>query len=365
MKRNKKGFTLGEVLICIAIIGVIMALSVNAIKIVRQSYTSLTYFAFKNLQDAVGVLYSGVQLLSEDNTNHLEKAVTNCRRDDYVTISVLKSDSQIDGIACSQRAVEEENADSNDGLFCRNLAAASNTSGDINCSTFATVGYQDREVTVGDSETSTTYQEPYISAYDYDSPNFITANGQRFYISNWTYNSDYVSDTYGFRLVAIDLNSKSDPNVMQQTEEGAPLPDIVTFMVLDNGEVFPLGVAADNLTEDGRVFRYLNAKIKGYYYNYYEGRDENVIPSECTVKDGDNEIKTCNYAVVYVQNDEGTSFFSYREAYCSRRSDTELAYPNYCAGIPLSEYCPPNISENSFDLCLPYIVKPLFRYNFR
>ena len=39
MKNNKKGFTLGEVLVCVAIIGVIMAISVQSIKIVKSSYT--------------------------------------------------------------------------------------------------------------------------------------------------------------------------------------------------------------------------------------------------------------------------------------------------------------------------------------
>ncbi len=59
MKNKKIAFTLSELLVCMTIIGVIMALSANTIKIVKASYTSLSYFAFKNLQDAVGTLYSG------------------------------------------------------------------------------------------------------------------------------------------------------------------------------------------------------------------------------------------------------------------------------------------------------------------
>ena len=62
MKINKKGFTLGEVLVCIMIIGIIMALSMQSIKMVKSSYTSLTYFALKNVQDLVGEIYSGETL---------------------------------------------------------------------------------------------------------------------------------------------------------------------------------------------------------------------------------------------------------------------------------------------------------------
>ena len=38
MNKFKKGFTLSEVLVCIVIIGVIMAMSVQTIKIVKTSY---------------------------------------------------------------------------------------------------------------------------------------------------------------------------------------------------------------------------------------------------------------------------------------------------------------------------------------
>ena len=49
MKKYKFGFTLSEVLIAMAVIGVVLALSVNAIKTARASYTALAYFAHKNI----------------------------------------------------------------------------------------------------------------------------------------------------------------------------------------------------------------------------------------------------------------------------------------------------------------------------
>ena len=45
----------------------------------------------------------------------------------------------------------------------------------------------------------------------------------------------------------MDLNGKGGPN---KTYDGSGVPsDIVSFLVLDNGDVYPLGLAADNLVD--------------------------------------------------------------------------------------------------------------------
>ena len=67
MMKYKKGFTLSEIMMAMTIIGVIMAISINAINNVRVSYTSLTYFAHKNIVNMIGVLYSGA-MTSSDTT---------------------------------------------------------------------------------------------------------------------------------------------------------------------------------------------------------------------------------------------------------------------------------------------------------
>jgi len=379
MIRNKKGFTLGEVLVCIMIIGIIMALAVNSIRIVRSSYTSLTYFAFNNIQSMIGVLYSGgtvgTKVTRDNNTkqiikvdevftdslmdkdgNRLPSMVAQCRRPDGMVIQVLKSDREYEnniGIPnCSDRVNSNKEARN---LFCNSMVSIANTSGKTDCDNLSTPEYD---------------IEPYISDLDYNNPNFITTNGQRFYISKWTFNEN-VSTTYGYRLVAIDLNGKSGPN-KSDAESSVQPQDIVTFLVLDNGEVFPLGVAADNKIVGERRIQYLNSKVKGYYYSDDPQRTES-IPQECTLKTKDGSMRVCNYAVVYLHNDKYTeegsdkkvSFFSYREAYCNAIGDKYNAYENYCTGINPSEFCPPSTNDKTFDLCLPYNVKPLFRFNFR
>ncbi len=351
MKNKKFGFTLSEVLVSIVIIGVIMAISVNSIKIVKASYTSLAYFAFNNVQNMVGVLNSGDSpygKLKDTDDTELPSMIAQCRNSRGQIIQILKSDSEYEGYGiknCSSRASD---SGEQKNLFCKSLVSISNTAGKTNCENLASVEMNGTE--------------PVISNLDYDNPNFITTNGQRFYISEWTMNPN-VSNDYGFRLIAVDLNATSRPNKMDHDGTGTP-PDIVTFMVLDNGEVLPLGVAADNINlPSGRVIMYLNSKVKGYYYTYKEDRTENVAP-ECTKVIGGVAQRTCNYAIVPLQNDQGTSFFSYREAYCKATGDSSIAYENYCRDIQPSDLCPPSNSEHVFDLCRTTNVKPMFRYNF-
>lgn len=351
MRSNKLGFTLSEVLVSIVIIGVIMAISVNAIKVVKASYTSLAYFAFNNVKNMVGILNSGESHygeLKDINNKNLPSMITQCKNSKDQIIQVLKSDneSKVEGIPnCSSRATEA----AKENLFCKGLVAISNTSGKINCDNLSSVEMKGTE--------------PVISSIDYDNPNFITTNGQRFYISEWMRDLN-VSNDYGFRLIAVDLNGTSRPNRIEVNNTGTP-PDIVTFMVLDNGEVLPLGVAADNINmPSGRVIMYLNSKVKGYYYTYNENRTENVAP-ECTKKIKGVTKQTCNYAIVPLKNAKGTSFFSYRQAYCLASGDREIIYENYCKDIPPSELCPPSTDSHVFDLCTPTNVKPMFRYNFR
>lgn len=354
MKNNKKGFTLGEVLVCVAIIGVIMAISVQSIKIVKSSYTSLAYFSFNTIKLMTAELYAGDLpngKLKDADGNTLPSAITKCKRSDGTIVNAIKPDNEPAQNSeipfCSQLG---QQGGSQTNVFCNSLVAMSNTVGETNCDNFAS------------SAMNNSTQEPYIADYDYDNPNFIATNGQRYYITGWAFNSD-VSPEFGYRLIGVDLNGKSAPN-MTDTESTSRPPDIVTFMVMDNGEVYPLGVAADNLLQaDNRIVMYLNSKAKGYYYSYYPDRTEG-IPQECFLQTKDGVKQTCNYAVVYLQNDEGTSFFSYREAYCKALGGKSSSYENYCLGITPSELCPPSSNDKRFDLCQVENVKPMFRYNF-
>lgn len=360
MKKNKLGFTLGEILVAITVIGVIMALSVNSIKIVKASYTSLAYFAHKNVVNMVGVLNAGDSTeanIKDNDGNTLPSMIAQCRNSNGAIVQVLKSDKEYENDLgtpeCSQR-VNSTQATKN--LFCKSMVSIANTAGTTRCDSLF-------QTNLSTNNTSTSaFEEPYISDLDYNSPTFIATNGQRYYLSEWTYNSN-ISETYGYRLIAIDLNGTSRPNITDK-DSLTPPPDIVTFMVMDNGEVYPLGVAATNIElNNGRTVQYINSKVKGYYYTYDENRTTNVAP-ECTKVIKGVKQQTCNYAIVYLQNDEGKSFFNYRDAFCKSLGGKETAYDGYCSGITPSEYCPPSTNDKVFDLCTMTNIKPMFRYNF-
>ena len=360
MNKYKNGFTLAEVLLSLAIIGIIMALSVNSIKIVKSSYTSLAYFAHKNVVNMVGVLNSGEspdESIEDNEGNPLPSMIAQCKNSNGAIVQVLKSDREYENDFGTPNCNERVNSTGEvKNLFCKSIVSIANTAGRTRCdSLFQT------NLSVNNGSTAA-FEEPYISNLDYDHPTFIATNGQRYYISEWAYNP-VISDTYGYRLIAIDLNGTSRPNKTEQ-DGLTPPPDIITFMVLDNGQVYPLGVAANNIKlNSGRVIQYLNSKVKGYYYTYDPNRTVNVAP-ECTKVINGEKKQTCNYAIVYLQNNEGKSFFNYREAYCLSLGGKENPYGEYCSGIAPSEYCPPSSSDKVFDLCTMTNVKPMFRYNF-
>ena len=54
MKKNKSGFTLTEVLMVIVIVGFILAMTVHTFNSLRASYTSLSYFTYKNVGIGTG-----------------------------------------------------------------------------------------------------------------------------------------------------------------------------------------------------------------------------------------------------------------------------------------------------------------------
>ena len=360
MNKNKFGFTLAEVLVSLAVIGVIMALSVNSIKIIKSSYTSLAYFTHKNIVNMVGVLNAGdspYENLKDNEGNSLPSMIAQCKNSNGAIVQVLKSDREYQNDFgtpnCSDRHLSEQEVKN---LFCKSMVAIANTAGKTRCDNL----FQTNLSESGSS--STAFEEPYITNLDYNNPTFIATNGQRYYLSEWTYNP-VISDTYGYRLIAVDLNGTSRPNTTER-DGLTPPPDIITFMVLDNGIVYPLGVAATNIKlNTGRVIQYLNSKVKGYYYTYDPNRTVNVAP-ECTQVIKGEKKQTCNYAIVYLQNNAGTSFFNYREAYCLSLGGKENAYAEYCSGIAPSEYCPPSTSDKVFDLCTMTNIKPMFRYNF-
>ena len=324
MKKIRKGFTLSEVLIAVVVIGIIFALSVQTIKIIRTSYTSLSYFAFNNITSIMRELYA-VQNAKEGETSTIL-----CKKNNGTSVHVLKPDQMPE-----EDTIQFCNAlptGSGSNSVCNNIVKMSNTTGATNCTNLFTALISEET------------DEPYISDFNhYDAR---------------------ISDEYGFRLIAIDLNGKSKPNTIEKSANKIP-PDVITFMLMDNGEVYPLGVAADNLPITGdKTAQYLTARVKGYYYNENSERTSG-IPSDCYWKTKDGTIQLCNYAVVPIKNsDTNLAIFSYREAFCASLGQNRTAtYTDYCYGINQNELCPPSNNEKRFDLCQVETIKPLFRYN--
>lgn len=346
MKRNKRGFTLAEILVSTVVIGVIMAISVQTTKIVRTSYTSLCHFAFNNVQDMVRELFAGETTL--DSRTATMACHVSTANGININKYILKPDN-IDNPVGIPHCLNLTN-DTGVNTFCNQLVDMLNTSGTINCSDLYTA-------TINPDT-----DEPYISDLNAKNPNFITTNGNRYYLTKRSTDAK-VSDTFGYRLLAIDLNGKRPPNATDTNRQDQP-PDIVTFLIMDTGEVFPLAAAADNyMMKDGKNALYLNSKIKGYYYHYDENRTE-TVPEDCTLKGKDGNIKLCNYAVVYVQNENKLSFFSYRDAYCGTLGlNEEPAYKSYCLSSSKISKCPPSSDEQRFDLCRVENIKPSFRYS--
>ena len=433
MKKNKKGFTLAEVLVCMTIIGVIMAFSVNAIRIVKASYTALTYFSHRNLQNIIGTLYSGDTLYTESHKetknytedgeskskevviapavkqeglmdvggNRIPSAVTFGKTPNGDIVSVLKNDYEFEttqGIApCTGRpATDYEGNDRNNrSIFCHAFSAITNTTGitSTNNGTKSTVHYRCNLNDLFEAKYNSADAQPYIEnlSPNLNKPNLITTNGQRYYISKWKYDPGNVSDIYGYRLIAVDLNGKSGPNKVNpkdpKVDTGSVVtynpPDIVTFMVMDNGEVLPLGVAADNIVFTHKRVQYITANVLGYYFDrsYEDSRSEVSIPEECKksridVTTQETIPNQCNFARIQIENPYGTnsedgpkSFFTYREAYCATHDTDDRAYPGYCSqgGTTFEKYelCPPSTGEQRFDSCKISTVKPMFRYNLK
>ena len=336
MFKNKTGFTLAEVLIALTVVGVIMAISVQTIRIVKASYSSLAYFEYKNIQRIAAEMIAG-------------KLPTNIT----VNGSYIQPPSEL-GLLMNGKGYAAM-LTKNDTLFCRYLVSLANVSGPDNC---------DNQFT---AEFNNTTNEPEIKDLNVDAPTFITTSGRRYYISGRTTHTK-VSDIFGYRLIAVDLNGNQKPNIAQRKNNSdRRIPDIVTFLLLDSGDIFPLSHAADN-TEmpDGRMVVYLNSKIKGYYFaNINRPDDKKAV--ECTKLRNEDGEPACNFSVVYVQNKhdgKGLSFYSYRKAYCSALGEKESLYKTYCDGIGQDSLCPPSSDPKQFDLCRVENIKPAFRYNF-
>ena len=71
MFKNKTGFTLTEVLVTLAIVGVIIAISILTIRIVKTSYSPSDYFEFKNIPKITTEMTAEKNIKREKNMRRL------------------------------------------------------------------------------------------------------------------------------------------------------------------------------------------------------------------------------------------------------------------------------------------------------
>lgn len=338
--RNKKfGFTLGEVLICIMIIGIIMAISMRTIKTIKTSYTALTYHEFINVRQIAAEMIAGDKPYEEGTAG-------------VTTIIYTES---------GPRTIITDD----DAVFCNVLLDMANAAGTRRCTPDTLFNVSSTADTTEPSiEINATGEK------SLNTPTFLSTSGKRYYLTSRQAPPNEVSDHFGYRLIAVDLNGSQAPNI--SAPSGTLVPDIVTFAILDTGEIFPLGVAADNLefTKNGQTQKilYLNSKLKGYYYSDKEDRTEG-IPEDCYLKSSTINKQICNYAVVYVPNttrdtENKLSFYTYREAYCASLGGKSSLFKGYCDNLTSEELCPPSSNDKQFDVCRVENVKPVFRFNF-
>ncbi|MDD3237766.1 MAG: hypothetical protein PHV37_06680 [Candidatus Gastranaerophilales bacterium] len=129
-------------------------------------------------------------------------------------------------------------------------------------------------------------KEPFLSlnAENIVDPTFTLANGQRYYLSPIVETEDYY-----YRILAIDLNGAKAPN--------KPDIDIVSFVIFENGEILPLGDAAEN--QD-----YIKVKVKVF------------------------NIKNDKNPVYVLKDTNKKTALTYRQGYCA--ADTPSIYGDYC-----------------------------------
>lgn len=219
----------------------------------------------------------------------------------------LKNVQQSSGELVSES--KSSSLDADDATFCSKLIRV-----------FNTVGY---DSVCGPQYSGSSLTAPFagLSESVLDTPSFVISNGQRFYIST------RVPVVPGYRIVNVDLNGKASPNVADR--------DIVAFAIFDNGEVLPLGTAADS-----KDYLMVNTKVLS------KASGKQTTPG-------------------FVSDSEDSKLLSYRQGVCV--AGYTLPYDMYCSSgagflntYSVDDNCNPT---NSLTFCRVNYVKPLINAN--
>ena len=211
MKKN--GFTLAEVLIALAIVGIIMALVLPTLSPTKKA----TKYLYMNAY------------------NSLSKAYYNAMIDGYNPFT----DETIDDISPSHSDANDSGAE----LICRGLSTYINTTDNEKTST------HDYSKSCSSSKVTSKNADSFTD----ENVQFIATNGMKFYTSRNIWDSDIK-----FYLVFIDINGDKGPNTVQYTYKGGRRasdfdsdekraqaeiePDIYAFALLETGRICPIGI---------------------------------------------------------------------------------------------------------------------------
>lgn len=297
--KNKSGFTLPEILIMLAIIGVITALSIAVVSTQQAKFGLNCYHLLRELQMTAGSIAAQT---SEGNL--------------FSKITEQTETTGSDGTVTSEETTKYDL--SNDEDFCKLFASKLNSASKLECSE--------------DKLFSATTTNIYFTTYNV-TPTFRLINGYSFYLSKHIAGGVTSAGEYkpGYRMLAVDMNGDAKPNKADD--------DIIAFAIFDNGTVLPYGVAATNTRTDAEG----NSEYVPYFQTVIKGK--NLVPSTVVLEEAnflqrlEKSSVAWMFPSVIIKNPDNVAGnglprnLSFKDSYCKVYADQVAWYdPNYCTG---------------------------------
>lgn len=281
MKRS--AFTLREILFVILIIGIIVVLTLQTVKAQKAKFAFSCYHFYRDLKIAVGHMSSATYGGSL-NSFSCEPALDKDEDGTAYKACVTAGQSSVGGGG---------NADIIDyrtgSGFCVGLSQYLGTASTIACNT-------------GDLNNAT-LTNIYGNIGSSTLPNFKLINKYLIYLSDRVVGGGSGSTHSTYRILSVDMNGSSRPN--------KPGEDIISFAIFDNGEVLPLGIAADSNN-------YFSAVIKV----------RNILPMPQAKKD--DVLRALRHPTSLIFSSEKKPL-TFRQAYCDVYATSDN-YADYCNG---------------------------------